>query len=126
MAKTSHSKRGLRSLIPGKPLHIRRGDQVLVIAGEGKSKTPRKVLSVLPRTGKVLVEGVNVMKDSQQKRNGGGDNINSQDYVEKPYPIHASNVMLIDPQTSKPTRIKIVRRAGSASKRVAAKSGQEI
>lgn len=125
MAKTSYSKRQ-KTRKQVKPLGIRSGDQVLVIAGEGKSNTPRKVLSVLPRTGKVLVEGVNVMKDSQKKQNANGDNINTQDFIEKPCPIHASNVMLMDPKTSTPTRIKIVREAGTAPRRIAAKSGQEI
>jgi large subunit ribosomal protein L24 len=126
MARNSYSKRGQNAKVRRKPLHIRRGDQVLVIAGEGKSSTPRKVLSVLPNAGKVVVEGVNVMKDSQPKRGNGGENINSQDYIEKPCPIHASNVMLVDPQSSKPTRIKIVRKKDSASRRVAVKSGEEI
>jgi large subunit ribosomal protein L24 len=126
MARNSYSKRGQRAKSPVKSLRVRSGDKVLVIAGEGKSNTPRKVLSVLPRSGKVLVEGVNVMKDSQAKRGNGGDNINSQDYIEKPCPIDASNVMLVDPQSSKPTRVKVVRQKGSASRRVAVKSGDEI
>ena len=46
-----------------KPLHIRTGDMVLVISGESKSDTPRQVLAVLPKEGKVSVEGVNVMQD---------------------------------------------------------------
>lgn len=126
MARKGHSKRGSRVKSPVQALHVRSGDQVFVIAGEGKSNTPRKVLSVLPREGKVIVEGVNVMKDSQPKRGQGGDNINSQDFIEKPCPIHASNVMLVDPQSSKPTRVKVVRSNDGPSRRVAVKSGEEI
>jgi len=126
MAKASYSKRRAHAKVAVKPLRIRQGDQVLVIAGEGKSSSPRKVLSVLPREGKVLVEGINVMKDSQPKRNAGGDNINSQDFIEKPCPIHASNVMLVDPQSSKATRVKIARTADGNARRIAVKSGQEI
>jgi len=126
MARKGYSKRGHRAKSPVKALHVRSGDQVFVISGEGKSNTPRKVLSTLPREGKVIVEGVNVMKDSQPKRGAGGDNINSQDFIEKPCPIHASNVMLVDPQSSKPTRVKVVRHKDGVSRRVAVKSGEEI
>jgi len=126
MAKASYSKRRAHVKVAAKPLRIRQGDQVLVIAGEGKSNSPRKVLSVLPREGKVVVEGINVVKDSQPKRNAGGDNINAQDFIEKPCPIHASNVMLVDPQSSKATRVKIARAADGNARRIAVKSGQEI
>ena len=126
MAKNSYSKRGQGRKAMVKGLHVRSGDQVFVISGEGKSNTPRKVLSVLPRDGKVIVEGVNVMKDSQPKRGTGGDNINAQDFIEKPCPIDASNVMLVDPQTSKPTRVKVVRQKDGVPRRVAVKSGEEI
>lgn len=126
MAKASYSKRLAHAKQAVKPLRIRKGDQVLVIAGEGKSNSPRKVLSVLPREGKVVVEGINVVKDSQPKRNAGGDNINSQDFIEKPCPIHASNVMLVDPKTSKATRVKVTRTAEGNLQRISVKSGQEI
>lgn len=107
-----------------KSLRIRKGDQVIVIAGEGKSSSPRKVLSVLPSQNKVVVEGVNVMKDSQPKQGMGG-NTSGQDFVEKPYPIHISNVMLVDPQSSQATRIRI-NREDNGVRRIAVKSGQEI
>ena len=78
-------------------LAIRKDDMVIVLSGEGRSKTPRKVLSVLPYEGKVVVEGVNVIKDSQKpnQQQGGSD----QNFVEKPYPIHASKVALVDPKS---------------------------
>jgi ribosomal protein L24 len=58
MARNGYSKRGSRAKTPVKALHVRSGDQVFVIAGEGKSNTPRKVLSTLPREGKVIVEAL--------------------------------------------------------------------
>ena len=111
-----------------KPMNIRTGDTVLVISGEGRSKTPRKVLGVLPKEGKVLVEGVNVMKDSQKNRNKSGraSGINEQDFIEKPFPIDRSKVALIDPQSKKRTRVKIKTEADGKRVRVAGKSGETI
>jgi large subunit ribosomal protein L24 len=106
--------------------HIRTGDTVLVISGGGRSKTPRKVLGVLPREGKVLVEGVNMMKDSQKHdRQGAQADINQQNFIEKPYPIDVSNVALADPKTGKATRMRL-QKHGDGKQRVAVKSGQTI
>lgn len=110
-------------------LHIRTGDSVIVISGGGRSKEVRKVIGVLPREGKVIVEGVNVMKDSQSQKNRQGGRpagINEENYIEKPYPIDASNVALVDPKTGKPTRVKFQRSADGKVQRVAVKSGQNI
>lgn len=110
-------------------LNIRTGDSVIVISGGGRSKEARKVLSVLPREGKVIVEGVNVMKDSQSQKNkqGGRDaDINNQNYVEKPYPIDASNVALVDPKTGKATRVKFQKGSDGKTQRLSVKSGQAI
>jgi large subunit ribosomal protein L24 len=73
--------------------NIRKGDQVVVIAGDDKdSKKPRLVKQVLVDEGKILVEGVNIItkhtKPSAQNTKGG--------IVKKEAPIHISNVMLWD------------------------------
>jgi large subunit ribosomal protein L24 len=73
--------------------NIRKGDQVIVIAGDDKdSKKPRLVKQVLVDEGKILVEGVNIItkhtKPSAQNTKGG--------IVKKEAPIHISNVMLWD------------------------------
>jgi len=73
--------------------NIRKGDQVVVIAGDDKdAKKPRLVKQVLVDEGKVLVEGVNIItkhtKPSAQNTKGG--------IVKKEAPIHISNVMLWD------------------------------
>jgi large subunit ribosomal protein L24 len=110
-------------------LHIRTGDSVVVISGGGRSKQARTVLGVLPREGKVIVEGVNVMKDSQSQKNKQGGRqagINEQNFIEKPYPIDASNVALVDPKTGKPTRVKFQRSTEGKVQRLSVKSGQAI
>jgi large subunit ribosomal protein L24 len=82
-------------------LSVRKNDEVLVISGRDSGKRGR-VLRVLPEKARVLVEGVNVIKrhtkPNPQKNVKGG-------IVEREAPIHASNVMLVDPDTSKRTRV---------------------
>jgi large subunit ribosomal protein L24 len=111
-----------------RPLRIRTGDEVLVVSGEGRSNTPRKVLAVLPRDGKVVVEGVNIMKDREKNKGGSGRQagINQQNFIEKPCPISASNVMLIDPQSKKRTRIKMKTQPDGTRVRAALKSGETV
>jgi large subunit ribosomal protein L24 len=72
-------------------MHVRKGDEVVVIAGDDKGKTGR-VLKVLRDKNRVVVEGVNLVKRhtrQTQKRQGG--------IVEKEAPIHASNVKKVAP-----------------------------
>jgi large subunit ribosomal protein L24 len=108
------------------PLRIRVGDQVIVISGKDRSKTPRKVLGVLAKEGKVIVEGVNMMADRQKNQRGGrAAGINEQDMIDKPFPIDRSNVALIDPQSKKRTRVKMTTQNGKRV-RVAVKSGETI
>lgn len=111
-----------------KPLHIRSGDDVIVISGEGRDpSTPRKVLQVFPQEGKVLIEGVNIVKDRQKNRNPNDNSaINQQDFIEKPMPIDASNVALVDPRTRKRTRVRMKIEANGQKTRVATKSGDNI
>lgn len=83
-----------------KKLHIKKGDEVRVIAGNDKGLDGR-VLAVFPDQERVLVEGINIRvhheKPTQQNPQGGRS--------EREVPIHASNVMVIDPTTGEPTRI---------------------
>lgn len=118
----AHSKRGPEPR--RRVLGIKTGDDVIVLSGAGKSSTPRKVLTVLRQEGKVVVEGVNVMKDRQRKTQGaqGGQ---GQEVVEKPFPIDRSKVALVDPKTKKATRVKAVVGADGKKVRVA-KSGETI
>lgn len=93
----------------------------MVIAGKSRGETGT-IARVFPATNQVLIDGVNMAKRhrrrTQQSRKG--------QIVDIPMPIHASNVMLADPKTGKPTRIKIVRGADGARERVAVKSGENI
>ncbi len=82
-----------------KKFHIKKNDQVKVIAGENKG-SEGKVLEVHAKTSRALVEGVNMIKrhtkPNTQFPDGG--------IIEKEAPIHVSNLMLIDPKTGTATR----------------------
>ena len=81
-------------------MNVKKGDEVIVIAGKDKGKTG-KVIHVIPSQDKVVVEGVAVAKrhtKPTQKMPQGG-------IIEKEAAIHVSNVMMIDPKTKKRTRI---------------------
>ncbi len=80
-------------------MNFKTGDKVVVIAGKDKGKEG-KILKVLKATNKVVVENVNIVKKHVK---GNGQTAGSINEVEAP--IHASNVMIIDPKTKKPTRI---------------------
>ncbi len=81
-------------------MKLKKGDEVVVIAGKEKGKRGQ-IAKVQPATNKVVVAGLNLIKKAtkpnQQTGEGGG-------IITKEAPIHASNVMLIDPTTQKPTR----------------------
>ncbi|MCC8070884.1 MAG: 50S ribosomal protein L24 [Bacteroidales bacterium] len=102
-------------------LHIKKGDNVYVLAGEDRGKTGR-VLKVLAAKQRVLVEGINIVtkatKPSAKHPQGG--------LVKMEAPIHISNVNLIDPKTGKPTRVALRRDENGKRVRIAKKSGEEI
>jgi large subunit ribosomal protein L24 len=107
-------------------LKVRSGDQVKVIAGKDKGKTG-KVLRVEPKKQRVFVEGLNIQKRHQRPRTlrdtqRGGE---VGGVIEREGPIHVSNVMLLDPKSGDPTRVRIVREGGRR-KRIATRSGEEI
>jgi len=106
---------------------IRRDDTVVVVSGKDKGKTG-KVLRVDPKRNRVIVEGLNIIKrherpqqlqDTQRQSSVAGG------VIEKPGPIHISNVALVDPEDDKPTRIKIVRKDGERT-RVTKRSGTRL
>ena len=98
-------------------MNLRTGDKVIVIAGRDKGKTGT-IQKVIPELNRVVVEGVNVRKKHQKPTQATPEG----SIVEVYAPIDASNVMLEDPKTKKPTRIghKIVK---GKKVRVAKKSG---
>ncbi|MBR0116185.1 MAG: 50S ribosomal protein L24 [Prevotella sp.] len=102
-------------------LHIKKGDNVIVLAGEDKGKTG-KVLKMLVDKQRAIVEGVNIVSKSAKpsaKHPQGG-------IVKVEAPIHISNLSLIDPKSQKPTRIAIKVNEDGKKVRIAKKSGEEI
>lgn len=99
---------------------LKKGDLVEVIAGKDKGKQG-KILELLIKNERVLVEGVNRVKrhtkPSQKNPQGG--------IVEKNAPIHVSNVLLVDPKTNKGGRVKITIK-GDKKTRVFKKTGTEL
>ena len=101
-------------------LSIRTGDKVRVLAGKDKGKEA-KILAVYPTRERVVVERVNMMKKATrptQKNPKGG-------ILEIEAPIHVSNVALVCPKCSQPTRIGR-KREGGALVRVCKKCGNDI
>ncbi len=100
-------------------MKIKKGDQVIVTTGRDKGKQG-EVLRAMPKTNKVVVQGVNMVKRHTRpsQTNAGG-------IISKEAPIDVSNVALIDPETGKATRVgfKIV---DGEKVRVAKKSGKVI
>ena len=101
-------------------LHITKGDTVQVISGEDKGKRGR-VLRVDPKTGRVAIEGVNVVKRHRRATNNAEGGI-----VEFAAPIHHSKAMLLDPSSGEPTRVRRRVDADGTVERIAVKSDQPI
>ena len=102
-------------------LHIKKGDTVYVNSGESRGKQGR-VLRVLVKEQKAIVEGLNIVKKSTKpsaKNPQGG-------IVEMEAPIHISNLNLIDPKSGKPTRIGRKKDESGKLVRYAKKSGEVI
>jgi len=104
-----------------KKLHIKKGDTVIVIAGNSKGQEG-KILEVVRETERAIVEGVNLVskhtKPNAKSPQGG--------IIKQEATIHVSNLMLKDPKSGKPTRIG--RRLDKKGKlvRYSKKSGEEI
>jgi large subunit ribosomal protein L24 len=100
---------------------ITKGDTVQIMRGSDKGKSG-KVMRVFLKTGRVLVEGINIVKRhtrATRPEDQGG-------IIEKPAPVALSNVMLIDPKTGKPTRIRARIDKDGTKERVSVKSGDVI
>ncbi len=97
-------------------MKIKKGDNVIVVSGKDKGKSG-KVLRAMPRLDRVIVEGVNVIKAHKRPTKAG----TKGQIIDKTMPVHVSNVMIVDPQTKKPSRISI-KRDGEGRTRVSVKS----
>jgi large subunit ribosomal protein L24 len=114
-------------------LRIKKGDTVQVISGsrENRGKTGR-VIAVYPDTQRLLVEGVNRVK-KHTKEGTSGRGARTGGIVTTEAPVHISNVMLIDPDSKRPTRVGVreesVDRDGRAKTmrvRISRRSGKDI
>jgi large subunit ribosomal protein L24 len=99
---------------------ITKGDTVQVISGDDKGKRGR-VLRVHPKTGRVTIEGVNIVK-----RHRRATQTTEAGIVEFPAPIHHSKAMLLDPKSGEPTRVRRRKDADGTLERIAVKSEQSI
>lgn len=101
--------------------HVRKGDLVMVIAGNDRGRTGR-VLKVMTDVEQVVVEGINRrhrhVRPTQANPQGGR--------VEKEMPIHISNIQPVSPSTNKPTRVRFETRKDGAKVRVAVRGGDEL
>jgi len=100
---------------------IKKDDTVLIISGKDRGRKG-KVLEVLPKEGKISVEGVNLLKKHQKPKKSG----EKGQIIQLPKPIDVSNVKLICPKCGKPTRIGYKLRENKEKYRICKKCGQEI
>ena len=118
-----HARKAERVVMP-----IAKGDTVRVMRGEEKTKEG-KVIRVYPKTGRITIEGINIVKRHRKARRAE----EQSQIMEMPAPIHHSNVMLLDPKSGVPTRVRYQRDDEGDAKarrrsreRIAVKSDQAI
>ena len=92
----------------------------MVIAGKDKGKKGA-IIESFPLQNRVVVEGVNIAKISEKPRTSGGKG----QMIERAMPLHASNVMMVDPKDNVRTRLSI-KNIGGKNVRVTKKSGSEL
>ena len=105
-------------------MRIKKGDTVQVISGKDKGQQG-KVIQAYPDTDRVLVEGVNRVK-RHTKSDPNDTRVKTGGIITQEAPIHVSNVMLIDPDSKKPTRVGIRRNDEGKNVRVAKRTGKDI
>lgn len=102
-------------------IHVRKGDTIHVLAGVDAGKTG-KILEVLPKKGRVVVDGINIIKKhSRPTRTNPQGGV-----IERPGPIHASNVMLVCPNCNRPTRVSRQSEDGKRGGRTCKRCGKSI
>ena len=103
------------------PMHVTKGDTVRVVRGDDKGKEG-KIIRVYRKTSRVVVEGVNIVKRHRRARKAE----EQSGIVDFPAPIHSSNVMLLDPKSGEPTRIRKKIDDDGTKERISVKSGDAI
>ncbi len=102
-------------------LRIRRDDNVMVMAGKDKGKTG-KVISVSPKTGRAIVENINVVKKSVKK----SDTYPQGGFIELEKPVALANLMLVEKKAGKATRFQVKVLKDGSKERIAVSSGETI
>jgi len=102
-------------------IHVTKGDTVRVMRGDDKGKTG-EVIHVFPKKGRVTVKGVNIVKRHRKARRAE----EQSEIIEFEAPIAASNVMLIDPKSDEPTRVRMRIDEDGTKERISVKSGDAI
>ena len=105
-------------------MHFKKGDIVVVVAGNDKG-VRGEIMRVIPRDNRVVVKGVNMVKKHQKPQQGGRSQVQGG-IIEFEAPIDASNVMLVDPESDRPTRVGI--RVDDSGKKIrfAKRSGRDL
>jgi large subunit ribosomal protein L24 len=118
-----HARKAERGKMP-----IAKGDTVRVMRGEHKTKEG-KVIRVYPKTGRITIEGVNLVKRHRKARRAE----EQSQIVDMAAPMHHSNVMLLDPKSGEPTRVRYrtddegdAKARRRSKERIAVKSDQAI
>jgi large subunit ribosomal protein L24 len=111
-----HQRKAERVSMP-----VTKGDTVRVLRGEDKGKEG-KVLRIFTKTGRVTVEGINIVKRHRKARRAEEQSA----IIEMPAPIHHSNLMLLDPKSGAPTRVRRRIDGDGTKERISAKSGDAI
>ena len=114
-------RRPPRETRPKLKMHVTKGDFVVVISGDDKGKRG-KVLRASPRRQRVTIEGINVVKRHRRARQQGEES----GIISFPAPIAVSKVMLIDPKSDAPTRVKRRVDKDGTVERVSVRSGEPI
>ena len=100
---------------------ITKGDTVRVVRGEDKGKEG-EVIRLLPKTNRVLVKGINIVKKHRRATRPE----EQSGILEVEAPVALSNVMLLDPKSGQPTRVRARIDADGTKERISAKSGDAI
>jgi large subunit ribosomal protein L24 len=101
-------------------MKLKKGDKVIAVAGKDKGKSG-KIVRVIAKENKVIVEGINMMKKHQRPRKSSEKGT----VKDREMPMNASNVMILDPKTGKASRLG-KKKVGDSMVRVAKKSNQEV
>lgn len=101
-------------------LKIKKGDNVVVLAGKDKGKQG-EVVKILPKDGRAIVTGVNMIKRHQRQSAG-----NEGGIISKEASIHISNLGIEDPKDGKPTRVGMKTLDDGRKVRFAKRSGEVI